>query len=196
MWIDELELDIRKINPTKLATETLRLDEVKEIRRAVTTKAQQTKKANRGTRLKYQGKQDSLLETRKADKKRQQTQEHTRLRAAAKASSRPENSNFQAEEIDTASTTQTIVAELKSEQPLAVASNLVPEPLPVTPKATVQTTGADGTRLLTQPGASRNVIDMQQRLQEKNQVEFFEQQLKLAEEQRPKLIVPRRTRRF
>ncbi|MBW4472724.1 MAG: Mu transposase C-terminal domain-containing protein [Stenomitos rutilans HA7619-LM2] len=196
-WIDELELDIRKINSNKLETETLRLDEINEIRKAVTTKAQLTKKANRGTRLKYQGKQDGLIDTKKAGKQKQQAQEHTRLRAAAKASSHPENSNFQAEEIDTASTTQTIAAELKSEQPLAaVASTPTPEAVPVDPKATVQPTDADGTRSLTQPAKARNVIDMQQRLQEKNQVEFFEQQLKLAEEQRPKLIVPRRTRRF
>lgn len=195
VWIDELELDIRKINPNKLATETLRLDEIKEIRRAVTTKAKQTKNVNRGTRLKYEGKQDGLIEEREAEKKKQQAQEHSRLRAAAKASSRPENSNSQAQGIDTAPTTQTIAAKSKSKQTLAAASNPAPESVASTQSATAQTTSTEDTQLIAKPSEPGNVIDLQKRLQEKNQVEFFEQQLQLAEQERPKLIVPRRARR-
>jgi putative transposase len=196
LWIDELKLDIHKIDPQKLATEILRLDEIKEIRRAVTTKAKQTEKANRGTRLKYQGKQDDLIEVKKADKKKQQAQEHRRLRAAAKASSCPENINSQAQEIDTAPTTQTITAESKSKQLIAASSNLALESVTAPQSATVQATSSDDTHSIAKLSEPVSVIDIQQRLQEKNQVHFFEQQLKLAEEQRPKLIVPRRTRRF
>lgn len=196
VWIDELNLDIGKINPNKLATETLSLAELKEIRKAVNTKAGQTKQANRGTRLKYQGKQADLIETRKTGKKKQQTQEHKRLRAAAKASSRPENSNSQAVEVDMAPAMPTIAAPLQSDQVLPAAATLAPEPVAVTPSPIAPTPSADDTRSIAPPAESGNVIDLQKRLQEKSQVEFFEEQLKLAEEQRPKLIVPRRTRRF
>lgn len=194
LWIDELKLDIRKIDFKKLATETLRLDEIKEIRRAVTVKAKQTKKANRGTRLKYQGKQDDLIEARKADKKKQQAEEHSRLRAAAKDSSRPENTNSQAQEIDTASTTQMITVESKSEQ-LISASKLAPESVASAQSAIAQTTSPNDTRSIAKPSEPGNVIDLQKRLQEKNQVEFFEKQLQIAEQERPKLLVPRHTRR-
>lgn len=194
-WIDEFELEIRKINPNKLATETLRLDEIKEIRRAVTAKAKQNKKAHRGTRLKYQGKQDSLIDTKKADKRKQQDQEQRRLRAAAKASSCPENSTSQAREIDTAPTIQTIGIPPVLEKVLTATSNLASESVAVTQSTTVQTTGSDETRSIAKPSEPGNVIDLQKRLQEKNQVEFFEQQLQIAEQERPKLLVPRHTRR-
>ncbi|MBD2093415.1 hypothetical protein H6F67_26575 [Microcoleus sp. FACHB-1515] len=89
-----------------------------------------------------------------------------------------------------------IAAQLKSDQALAAAAPLAPEPVAVTQNPIAPTPNADDTRSIAPPAESGNVIDIQKRLQEKSQVEFFEEQLKLAEEQRPKLIVPRRTRRF
>ncbi len=195
-WIDELNLDISKINLNKLDTETLSLADLKEIRKAVAAKAKQTKQSNRGTRLKYQGNQTDLIDTRKNNKKEQQTKEHKRLRAAAKASSRPENSNPQPVEVAMDLVTPEVTTPLKSDQGLTAASTLTPEPVTVSQNPIVSITGVDNSQSIASPTESSNVIDMQKRLQEKSQVEFFEEQLKLAEEQRPKLIVPRRTKRF
>jgi hypothetical protein len=84
---------------------------------------------------------------------------------------------------------------LKPEQAIALPPSLAPELVSATQSTTAQATSADNTQAIAKPPEPDNVIDLQKRLQEKNQVEFFEQQLQLAEQERPKLIAPRRARR-
>jgi putative transposase len=195
-WIDELDLNIKKINLKKIEAETLSLDELNEVRNAVNAKAREVKNSTKYTRAKYGGKKDDLIaEKGKGGSRRQQNKEHRRLRSYAKASSCPANSEPETIDSGIISDARADSAMPRSTQSVFETSEFIQEPISKAPSVVEQANDLDASQAIIKTPEPRKVISMQERLQENN-VEFFSKQLKSSEAERPKLIVPRRTGRF
>jgi hypothetical protein len=195
-WIDELDLNIKKINPRKIETETLSLDELDEIRNTVNVKAREVKNSTKHIRAKYGAKKDDLIaEKGKGRRRKQQNREHRRLRSYAKASSCPANSELEAVDAGIIIDAPADFAMSRSTQSVFETSELIQESISKASSVVTQANDLDVSQAIIKTSEPRKVISMQERLQENN-VEFFSKQLKSSEAERPKLIVPRRTGRF
>lgn len=194
-YIQECELDIPEIN---LETGSLSFDELEKINEAVKEKSKKADASTKASRLGFRKKINDHVTTRKKNKQSQRRErqrlQNSKLRSAAKKSTKSKASNSINKQPSKPSVSQapnSANESVGSSEQKATAEDTTQPQEAISQGATSEQTPPplDGVKPNEALHTSSKVVDIQERIQEKA-IEVIREKVNSGEIQRPKMVIP------